>query len=246
MIRQLLSCWNLYMNSRPIMVVSLCVPPEKEAEFNAFYHHSFLAAMLADCPEIKSIRRYEELGTSGTLRWYDKQFLTIYELESDEIVSKVDELFNRSSLTDVMREFKQWKSNHLRNFQRSTYKATWAHDRIPPDGPFGSRPFLLFSAEMKPEFEEEWTQWYQDSYLPLQVADIPMWSACRRYLSVDREQQRHLTFFEATDEYTLGRCMADLRAPHRVSANYEWHRRFEKASLWHSTTSFRCIYRRPG
>lgn len=66
------------------MVVSLSVPPEKEAEFNAFYQHTFLAAMLRDCPEIRSIRRYEEMGTSGTLRWYDKQFLTIYEMASDE------------------------------------------------------------------------------------------------------------------------------------------------------------------
>ena len=60
------------MAAKPIMVVTLSVPPEKEAEFDAFYHHRFLPAMLKDAPEVVSIRRYEELGVSGTLRWINK------------------------------------------------------------------------------------------------------------------------------------------------------------------------------
>ncbi len=234
------------MSSNPIMVVSLSVPPEKEAEFNAFYQHSFLAAMLRDCPEIRSIRRYEELGTSGTLRWYEKQFLTIYELASDEVLDNVDELFKRSSLTDVMREFQLWKSNSLRNFNRVSYKATWAHERVAQDGHFGSRPFLMFAAEFKSEHEEDFNAWYQDTYLPAQVADIPLWSGCHRYKSVNQETTRYITFFEAADEYNLNRCMKDLRAPHRIAANYEWQRRFEMSSAWWETRNFHCIYRRPG
>ena len=234
------------MNSNPIIVVSLSVPPEKEAEFNAFYQHTFLSVMLRDCPEILSIRRYEELGTSGTLRWHDKKFLTIYELDTDKAIDSTKDLFDRPELTDVMREFEQWKSNHLRAVSRVTYKNTWSHPRVAPEGPFAARPFLLFSAEMKPELETEFMDWYENSYLPVQVADIPLWSACRRYVSVEQEPRRHLTFFESTDEYTLGRCMQDLRAPHRIHANYEWHRRFEKSSTWHDATNFRCIYRRPG
>lgn len=234
------------MSSHPIMVVTLCVPPEKEVEFSDFYQHSFLTSMLRDCPEILAIRRYEELGTSGTVRWYDKQFLTIYELASDEALENADELFKRSSLADVMREFQQWKANHLTSFSRSSFKPVWEHERTERDGRFGSRPFLLFSAEFNSESEDEFNEWYQDSYLPMQIADVPLWSCCHRYKSVGKDPARYLTFFEAADENNLNRCMKDLRAPHRITANYDWHRRFQAAASWHDTRNFQCIYRRPG
>ncbi len=234
------------MPAKPIMLVTLSVPPEKEAEFDAFYHHRFLPAMLQDAPEISSIRRYEEVGVSGTLRWINKQFLTIYELESESVLDKVDELFERPALLDLVGEFKQWKANHLRNFSRISFLNSWSHERQAWDGPFGSRPILLWQHEMKAELDEEFQSWYQESYLPLQVADIPAWVACRRYQSVLKEPVRRLTIFEAQDEAGLSRCVSDLRAGHRVWQNYEWHRRVEAAVLWQDVASFRMIYRRPG
>lgn len=234
------------MAAKPIMVVTLSVPPEKESEFNAFYHHRFLPAMLNDSPEITSIRRYEEAGISGTLRWYNKQFLTVYELASEFEVEKVDELFTRPAVADLVGEFLQWKTNHLRNFSRITYLNTWTHDRMPWDCPFGSRPIFIWQHEMKPELDDEFQEWYQESYLPLQVADIPAWAAVRRYASVNREQTRRMTVFEAADEETLNKCLNALRTGHRVWQNYEWHRRVEPAVLWQDATSFRMTYRRPG
>ena len=234
------------MAAKPIMVVTLSVPPEKEAEFNAFYHHKFLPAMLKDAPEILSIRRYEEAGINGTLRWYNKQFLTIYELDSEETVNKVDELFARPAVTDMVGEFQQWKTNHLRNFSRITYLNTWSHERQPMDGAFGSRPIFVWQHELKPELDEAFQEWYQKSYLPLQVADIPHWAAARRYTSVNREQTRRITVYEAPDDATLARCLNDLRADHRVWQNYEWHRRLEPAVLWQDAASFKIMYRRPG
>lgn len=234
------------MAAKPIMVVTLSVPPEKESEFNAFYQHRFLPAMLNDCPEIVSIRRYEESGTNGTLRWYNKQFWTIYELSSEFEVEKCDELFTRAAVADLVGEFQQWKNNHLRNFSRITYLNTWSHDRLPPDGPFGNRPIFVWQHEMKAELDEEFQEWYQNSYLPTQIADIPGWIACRRYASVGREQTRRLTVYEANDEASIAHCLNDLRAGHRVWQNYEWHRRVEPALLWQDSSSFRPIYRRPG
>lgn len=234
------------MPAKPIMVVAMNVPPEKESEFNSFYHHRFLPAMLINAPEITSIRRYEEAGISGTLRWYNKQFLTIYELASEEVISKVDELFTRPALSDVVGEFQQWKTNHLRNFSRITYSNTWSHDRTPLDGAFGGRPIFIWAHEMKPEMDADFQQWYEESYLPLQVADIPCWTACRRYASIGKDPLRRLTIFEAADDATLARCLNDLRAGHRVWQNYEWHRRVEAAVLWQDAASFRIMYRRPG
>lgn len=234
------------MASKPIMVVTLSVPPEKVAEFDAFYHHRFLPAILKAAPEIASIRRYEEAFVSGTLRWYNKQFLTVYELESDDALNNVDEMFTRNSILELVREFQQWKNNHLRNFSRICYKNTWSHERSPWDCPFGSRPIFIWAHEMKAELDEQFQHWYENEYLPLQVADIPAWSACRRYTSVNKEQTRRLTIFESADEASLSQCLKDLREGHRVRENYEWHRRVENAVLWQDAASFRIIYRRPG
>lgn len=233
------------MAARPIIIVSLSVPPEKEAEFDGFYHHRYLPTMLKSIPEIHSIRRYEESGVKGTLRWMNKLFLTIYELES-EISEDIHELFACHASQELILEFQQWKSNHLRNFNCIAYLNTWSHERSPWDGTFGSRPFLMWSHEMKSDFDEEFQNWYEKSYLPLQIADIPEWSACRRYTSIHRDKTRRLTIFEAADEFTLNRCIGELRSDRRVWQNYEWQRRVEQAVLWQEISSFRIIYRRPG
>lgn len=234
------------MHANAIMVITLSVAPEKEGEFNEFYHHRFLPGILAAAPEISTIRRYEELNVSGSLRWYNKQYVTIYEFQNQKSIEKSDEIFQRDSIKDLVTEFGNWKTNDLKNFSRISYKPRWEHDRIPADGRFASRPFLLWSLEMKPELDAEFQEWYEQKYLPLQIADIPGWMACRRYTSVNRDQVRHLTLFEAPDENVLQQCLNDLRSLHRVGQNREWKRRLEPAVNWHDATSFRCIYRRPG
>jgi len=234
------------MTANPIMLVNFSIAPEKEAEFTEFYHHRFLPALLAQVPEIKAIHRFEELGVGGSLRWYNKQFLTIYLLASEAGLPHVDEFFAHAPLQEVMVEFKVWQANSMSNFTRIAYKQTWAHERGAGNGAFRGGPFFLWSLEMKRELDEQFQRWYEDEYLPLQVADIPTWSGVRRYRSVDREQVRHLTFFEASGEEALMRCLSDLRAPHRINQNYAWQKRVVPATLWHDATSFRPIYRRPG
>lgn len=234
------------MDANPIMLITLSVAPEKDGEFNEFYHHKFLPAILASAPEVLSIRRYKELNTGGSLRWSNKQYVTVYELENKAAIDNADEIFQRDSIRDLVTEFQNWKTNDLRNFSRISYVPRWEHERMAPDGRFGSRPILLWSLDMKPEFDEEFQDWYEREYLPLQIADIPGFVACRRYTSVNREQTRHITLFEGQDENGLMRCLKDIRALHRVGQNREWKRRVEPALNWHDATSFKCIYRRPG
>lgn len=228
------------------MVITLGVTPEKEGEFNEFYNHRFLPALLASAPEISSIRRYEEINPGGTLRWYTKQYLTIYELKNEESVNNADEVFLRPGLRELITEFQTWKKNDLRNFSRISYLQRWEYDRKPSDGNYGSRPLLLWSVELKPEFDAGFQDWYENQYLPLQLADIPEWCAARRYTSVARDQTRHLTFFESPDENELTRSMLSLRALHRVSQNREWKRRVDAQAIWHDATGFRCVYLRAG
>ena len=233
------------MASSPIMVASLSVAPEQHAAFTEFYHHQFLPAVLKEVPEIECIRRYEELGTGGSLRLYNKQTLTIYELKPGTDLS-TDDFFQRPNLKEAVEAFTHWKSKSLRNFTRSFYKPTWTSERNASRAPFHDTGFFLWGVEMKPDADEAFQTWYENEYLPLQIADIPGWTSVRRYESVNRDKSRKLTFFEAVDEDSLTRCLKDLRASHRINKNYEWQKRVEEGSTWHESLSFREIYRRPG
>jgi hypothetical protein len=98
---------------------------------------------------------------------------------------------------------------------------------------------------MQPEHDLEFQRWYENEYLPLQVADIPTWSSVRRYQSQGQAPVRHLTLFEAAHEPALTRSIEDLRSNHRIEQNYEWQKRVEPAVSWHDASSFRAIYRWP-
>jgi hypothetical protein len=229
----------------PLIVINFSVSPDAESDFNQFYHQQFLPQLLKESPEIKSIRRYEEIGVGGTLRWYNKQYLTIYQLNSVEAISKADAIFENAAVADVVKKFRQWKDNSLRNFSRITFKHTWSHARLPVDGVFSSRPFFLWQLEMKPELDHQFQDWYEKDYLPLQIAEIPTWVSSLRYESVGREPLRRLTIFETADESTLSRSLSDLRSVHRNKQNDEWHRRVDPAVTWHDASSFRPIFRWP-
>lgn len=234
------------MAFNPIIVVSLSVAPEQHAAFTEFYHHHFLPTMLKETPEIIRIKRFEELGGGGSLRLYNKQTLTIYELHQDYDVFKFDELFARPSLKEAIETFGNWKSKSLRNFSRIAYQQSWSSERNASREPFQDSGLFLFGLDMKPSLDQNFQTWYETEYLPLQIADIPGWTGARRFTSVNREQSRTLTFFEAADEDAVTRCLKDLRAAHRINQNYEWQKRVEEGSSWHESISLREIYRRPG
>lgn len=228
--------------TKAIHLVQFSVLPEKESEFNAFYHQQFLPQLHKHSPELDRIRRYEESGVGGTLRWYHKQFLTIYELKSGA-GENIDQIFERPTVQEVVKQFRTYKESALHNFSRITFQPTWAHQRqLTPsfDG-----PFFLWQLEMKPEMDAEFQRWYEEQYLPLQIAEIPTWTGARRFRSEKKEPVRHLTFFETRDETALARSLTDLRGGNRIEQNYEWQRRVEPAVVWHDATSFRPIYRWP-
>ena len=229
--------------SKPFILVNFSVPPDVTPQFTEFYQHEFLPAVMAASPEIANIRRYEEFGVGGTLRWYNKQYLTIYQLVDEKAIARADAIFQNTAVQSVVAKFREWKDRSLRNFSRMTFTPTWSHKRQTEE--LFSGPFFLWQLEMKPELDAEFQKWYQNEYLPLQVAEIPTWSSARRYQSHGTEQPRHLTFFETANEPNLLRALEDLRSAHRIQANYDWQKRVEPAVTWQDATSFRPIYRWP-
>ena len=232
------------MQSKPLMIISLAVSPEKAGEFNAFYHHRFLPGILASSPQVESIKRYEEMDTRGVVKLQTKQYLTLYEMRDETSLKNSDTIFQQEGMRDLVTEFQAWKSNDLRNFSRLSFKPGWTHVKPGAEIPFSGRPLILWSVETKPEHDEEFNSWYESEYLPLQIADVPGWCAVRRYETEGSSPKRWLTFFESPDESALERSVNDQQALHRINLNRQWKRLVDTHTCWHEVASYRCIYSR--
>lgn len=232
----------------PVMIVSFSIDASKQAAFDDFYQHEFLPALLANAPEIKAISRYEEFGVDGSLRWYDRQYLTIYEFVSAEGKAAGDAMFGRPALAKELKEFKRWKDSELKNFARRNYDCIYEHPRRPA-AYFGNQALFIVTCEIKPELEADFHKWYHGHYLPKNLADVPTWSACRRYKADacgDGSPARYLTICQSNDEAALGRSLELMMAHHRLKENEAWHQWVGKSIINQDAGSFRSIYVLPG
>lgn len=166
--------------SAPLMIVSFSVEASKQADFDRFYHHQFLPKLLSISPEIKNIARYQadNVATANTVAG---QYLTIYELANSDALKQTEQIFERTGFAEELAQFRQWKESALKNFSRTSYQPIYEHERRAYNGHFGRCPMLFFSSEIKVQDSDAFRQWYQLSYLPRLMADVPTLSGCRRY-----------------------------------------------------------------
>lgn len=228
-----------------LMLVSLRIAPAQEAAFNDFYHHQYLPTLLERAPEIEAVWRYEEFGVSGSLRWFNKQFLTQYLLKPGVTPQQIEEALARPGRETEKAEWARWRAEHLRDQERHCYTEIYRHRREPPDGIFGSRAFFRVSVETAPERTQALDEWYHGDYLPKIMADVPAWSAVRRYRSLGREPERTHTIYEVESPAALDEAFRLMRAPHRYRSNADWDAWVGDAIRWQDATSFRPIYRAP-
>jgi len=238
------------MTAKPIILVNLSISHEKEAEFNDFYHHVYIPKLMEIIPEIETVRRYEEYNIDGLLRFYHKQYLTIYETAAKEAAHvALDAILHRPGRENEKAAWEEWEPQFLSIEHAAVYVQTYAHPRETQDGPFGSRPFFSVTVETRGgEEENQFNNWYENIYLPKNMADVPTWAACRRYCSVGGSPSRGMTIYEAGDEQGLQRSLELMRAPHRFGENSSWTRWDAGAApviIWEDATRFRPIFRYP-
>lgn len=238
------------MTSKAIIIVSLSITSEKEAEFNEFYHHRYIPNLMSIIPEIKSVRRYQEHNVDGTLRYYNKQFLTIYECSSGIDAQLILEAIKQRPGRE--KEKIEWDKFKINGFQHldsaCIYIQRYQHPRGMGMDHFGSRPFFMVSVEVIPEQMVIFDDWYEQLYLPRNLADVPTWTGCCRYSSQGRTPSRQLTLYEAQDLSTLQQSLELMRAPHRLKENASW-KQWDTGSIpaiaWEDATSFKPIFRFP-
>lgn len=238
------------MNSKAIIIVSLGVTAEKEAEFNEFYHHNYIPTLMKVIPEIESARRYQEHNVDGTLRYYNKQFLTIYECSSGVNAQLVlNAVKERPGREKEKKEWDKFKTNGLQHVESACiYTQRYQHPRGMGNDHFGSHPFFMVSVEVIPEKMIIFDDWYEKIYLPRNLADVPTWTACCRYTSQGRATSRQLTLYEAQDLSSLQQSLELMRAPHRLKENASWKQwdtGSNPAITWEDATSFKPIFRFP-
>lgn len=236
------------MPASPLMIVALSVDPDKEASFNDFYHHRYIPNLLRVVPEFVSAKRYEEFNVEGSLRWFTKRFLTVYELASEEAIEAALTGLERKERDEDRAEWDRWRATGLHDVTREVYRTIYTHPRTTWDGPFGSRPFFMVSVEVQSARRAEFDDWYKTAYLPKNLADVPTWAACRRYASVGRTPARAHTIYEAWNEAGLKESLSLMRAPHRLGDNASWHAwdsGDHPAITWEDAASFKPIFRYP-
>lgn len=227
-------------------LVSLRLPPSDEAAFTSFYHQTYLPTLLRVVPEIEQVWRFEEFGVTGSLRWFNKQFWTLYQLAPGVSAEDFEAALNRPGREAEAAAWQDWASRALRDVRREAYRVSYAHPRQTWDGPFGSRPFFCVSVETEPERSEAFDKWYHHSYLPKIMAEVPAWAACRRYASLTPGSTLVRTVYEVTHQLAFDEAFAAMRAPHRYASNAEWDAWVGDAIRWQDATCFRPIFRFPG
>jgi hypothetical protein len=230
------------MPDSAMIVVAFRLDVEQEAAFSEFYHHRYLPALMHAAPAIRATRRYQEHHVTGSLKYYRKQFLTLLECASVEGAHQALPMVGEDA------EWQKWRATLHDLDPPCVYRQRWAHPRAAWDGNFGSRPFFMVSVELDSRQPEPFHQWYEQDYLPKNVADVPSWVACRRYSSEGRQPARHLAIYEAFDLAALDASLDMMRAPFRMAENMAW-KRWDSGDLpaitWEDAATYKPIFRRP-
>ncbi|CAN5173235.1 hypothetical protein BH11CYA1_BH11CYA1_11310 [soil metagenome] len=234
----------------PVMIVSFSVEADQAAEFDRFYHHQFLPKLLSISPEIKNIARYQA-DSPGAANTVAGQYLTVYELSGSDALKLTDQIFERTGFADELAQFKKWKEKALKNFSRTNYQAIYEHQRRAYGGHFGRCPMLFFSSEMKAQDADAFRQWYQLSYLPRLMADVPTFSGARRYAASANSNPeattkdkavQYITVMESVDELTLSHSIERMAVPHRSDENAGMQKWLDSAVSFTATNTFRPIF----
>ena len=255
--------------SAPLMIVSFSVEDSKQAEFDRFYHHQFLPKLLSISPEIKNIARYQadSVVAANTVAG---QYLTIYELANSDALKQTEQIFERTGFAEELAQFRHWKESALKNFSRTSYQPIYEHERRAYNGHFGRCPMLFFSSEIKVQDSDAFRQWYQLSYLPRLMADVPTLSGCRRYAAwtnasteandksgtdksssdkaasdksaIKAKAVQYITVMESVDELTLSHSIERMAVPHRSIENEGMQKWLDSAVSFTATNTFRPIF----
>jgi hypothetical protein len=209
--------------AKPLIIINFSVPPEVRKDFTRFYHGEFLPKIAeSNSADVSNIRRYTDRHDENSVFWDKKQYLTIYQLAGPDSAKKANDIFQGAAVEKVVTRFREFKDKHLRNFQRTLFVPTWEHPRQQRD--VFSGPFLLWQLEIKPALDPDYQKWYQQEFLPAEMAGHPSLTRCHKYATKVGDNYKHLTVLEADETSTLNHY-AEVFSEAKMKHNDEWEQR---------------------
>lgn len=88
--------------------------------------------------------------------------------------------------------------------------------------------------KLRPEHEAEFNAWYEDTYIPKLMREVPHFYSVYRYVGELDGERIWVTDYETTDT-DLDTAIAEMRSPGRTEDNAEFYRWKDKAITLHES-----------
>ena len=88
--------------------------------------------------------------------------------------------------------------------------------------------------KIKPEEEQAFNAWYEGTYIPKLMREVPHFYNCRRYVGELDGERLYVTDYETTDE-DLDKAVAEMRSDARKEDNAEFYRWKDRAITLHES-----------
>jgi antibiotic biosynthesis monooxygenase (ABM) superfamily enzyme len=163
-----------------LLAVWLHVPPEHEAEFNAWYNTEHIA-QITSIPGFINGRRY--MALEGI-----PKYLALYELH-DETVTAGGEFQH------VLANPTPWSARMLGFYRDHRIRNTYRLRCTAGEAPAKDAPYIyIVKTDIPADLERDFNDWYDNEHVPA-LASVPGCFQARRFLAVDG-QPKYMAVYE--------------------------------------------------
>ena len=92
--------------------------------------------------------------------------------------------------------------------------------------------------KIKPEYEDAFNAWYEGTYIPKLMREVPHFYNVHRYAGEVDGERIYVTDYETTEE-DLETAIAEMRSPARAEDNAEFYRWRDRAITLHESVRLR-------
>ena len=100
-----------------------------------------------------------------------------------------------------------------------------------------ARAIYQVRLKVRPEHEEAFNAWYEGTYIPKLMREVPHFSAVRRYAGELNGERIYLTDYETTTD-SMALAIAEMRVPERAAINSEFYAWRDRAITLHESVQF--------
>ncbi len=97
-----------------------------------------------------------------------------------------------------------------------------------------ARAIYQVRLRVSPEHEDAFNAWYEGTYIPKLMREVPHFTAVQRYAAESPAGRIYITDYETTSE-TMAQAIAEMRTPERAADNAEFYTWRDRAITLHES-----------